>query len=348
MSLFAADNTEARTPVTVLTGFLGSGKTTVLNHALRQPQFADTAVIINEFGAIGLDHWLVESVDGEMVVLKSGCICCSIRSDLESSLRELLARRDEQRLSFGRIVIETTGLADPAPIVQLSLGNPLTAHFLAPARVVTTVDAPYGAERLARFAEARKQVALADHVLLTQLDLAPAMEADTRRTVSGLNPFTPITACERGVVDPAVLLEPGRARWRVADDRAGHSGYADHLRHTHGGGQETDGVGHGRIESLVLSAAEPLDWLRLQTWLAALRAERGTQLLRVKGVLNLQGEAQPVAIHGVHHVFHPAVRLRRWPTADRTSRLVLIVQDLDPEVLRRSFAAHVQAASQAA
>jgi len=325
MSFFAADTSESRTPVTVLTGFLGSGKTTVLNCALRQPQFGDTAVIINEFGAIGLDHWLIDAIDGEMVVLKSGCICCSIRSDLETSLRELLARRDEGSIAFNRIVIETTGLADPAPIVHLTLGNPLTAHFLAPARVVTTVDAPCGADRLARHAQARKQVALADHVLLTQLDLAPSQDAPSRAAISALNRYAPITVCDHGVADPQVLLAAGRLRW---------SGFADHAAHAHAASDET---AHSGIDSLSLTAAKPLDWTHVQSWLAALRAEHGRQLLRVKGFLNLQGESQPVVIHGVHHVFHPAVRLPAWPGADRTSTLVLIVQDLDPDLLRSSF-----------
>jgi G3E family GTPase len=322
MSWFGTDDSEARTPVTVLTGFLGSGKTTVLNHALRQPAFADTAVIINEFGAIGLDHWLIESVDGEMIVLKSGCICCSVRSDLEDSLRELLARRDEGCIDFRRFVIETTGLADPAPIIHLTLGNPLTAHFLAPARVVTTVDTPCGIERLAQHAEARKQVALADHVLLTQLDLAPERDAQTRAAVVALNRYALVQPCLNGAAEPQVLLSGStRQRWGELARHVGH----DHA------------TAHAGIDALSLIASEPLDWLRVQAWLAALRTQHGPQLLRVKGLLNLQGEAQPVVIQGVHHVFHPPVRLPAWPTDDSSSLLVLITQDLDIEAVRASF-----------
>ncbi len=214
MSLFSADTSLARTPVTVLTGFLGSGKTTVLNRLLKQPQCADTAVIVNEFGAIGLDHLLVEAVDGEMVLLKSGCICCSLRSDLESSLRELLARRDDGRIDFARIVIETTGLADPAPIAQLTLNHPLTAPFLAPARIVATVDAPHGELHLRQQWEARKQVVLADAVLLTQQDLAPENVGALRAAVAGLNPTAPQFACTHGEVEPQVLLAPGA--WSTA------------------------------------------------------------------------------------------------------------------------------------
>jgi len=186
-------------------------------------------VIVNEFGEIGLDHLLVEAIDGEMVLLKSGCICCSVRSDLESSLRELLARRDAGRIDFARIVIETTGLADPAPIAHLTLNHPLTAPFLAPARIVATVDAPNGARHLREHWEARKQVALADAVLLTQLDLASEETSGLGRTVARLNPAAAQFACVRGDVEPEVLLAPGSMA-SCAD--AGIPGHATH--HAHG------------------------------------------------------------------------------------------------------------------
>jgi G3E family GTPase len=319
MSLFAADTSQQRTPLTVLTGFLGSGKTTVLNAALRSPQLADTAVIVNEFGAIGLDHLLIEAVDGEMVVLKSGCICCSVRSDLESSLRELLARRDDGRIDFRRIVIETTGLADPAPIAQLALNNPLTAPFLAPARIVVTVDAPCGEPHLQGHWEARKQVLLADLVLLTQTDLAPGRAAALREAVAQLNPAAPQVICTRGEVEPELLLAAGSARAAAATVAQAH----DHV--------------HGDIAALALECEAPLDWPRLQAWLGGLRAAQGAALLRVKGIVDLDGETQPVVIQGIHHVFHPPVRLAAWPPGPRRSRLVLIVQGLDTAALRESF-----------
>lgn len=320
MSLFSADTSADRMPVTVLTGFLGSGKTTVLNRLLKSPRFADTAVIVNEFGAVGLDHLLIEAVDGEMVLLKSGCICCSIRSDLETSLRELLARRDDGRISFSRIVIETTGLADPAPIAHLTLNNPLTAPHLAPARIVTTVDVPYGEQHLRQHWEARKQVVLADAVLVTQADLAPDRVQALAGAVAKLNPAAPQLVCAHGEVDPKWLLAPGSMQ-DALDTRSPGREHA-----------------HGEINSLALRAEAPLDWLRLQDWLARLRAAHGEQLLRVKGVLDLQGESQPVAIHGIHHVFHPPVRLAAWPAGERHSQLVLIVRGLDVEALRVSFA----------
>jgi G3E family GTPase len=328
LSLFAADTSEARVAVTVLTGFLGSGKTTVLNRALRSPQFADTAVIVNEFGAIGLDHLLIESVDGEMVLLQSGCICCSVRSDLETSLRELLARRDDGRIGFSRIVIETTGLADPAPIAQLALNNPLTAPFLAPARIVTTIDAPCGERHLREHWEARKQIVLADAVLLTQADVAPDSVAALGAAVAQLNPGAPQVVCTRGDVEPELLLAPGSALPSATAPAHEHH--------------------HGDIASLALEDEAPLDWLRLQSWLARLRSAHGAGLLRVKGIVELEGEAQPVVIQGIHHVFHPPVRLAAWPPGPRRSRLVLIVQGLDTAALRESFRSEVSAAASGA
>lgn len=330
MNLFSADTSASRTPITVLTGFLGSGKTTVLNHALKSPQFADTAVIVNEFGAIGLDHLLIEAVEGEMVLLKSGCVCCSVRGDLETSLRELLARRDDGRIRFARIVVETTGLADPAPIAHLTLNNPLTAPFIAPARIVTTIDAPYGAAHLAAHWEARKQVALADAVLLTQADLAADNLPALRAAVQALNPSARQVQCAHGTVDAQWLLAPPALVHGLAPDSA----HAHHHAHA-----------HGEITSIALTANAPLDWPRVQDWLARLRAAHGPELLRVKGVLDLQGEDRPVAIHGIHHVFHAPVTLREWPQGPRQSRLVLIVRGLDSEVLRLGFEAEVVAGS---
>jgi G3E family GTPase len=328
MSLFSPDTDTERIALTVLTGFLGSGKTTVLNRFLRAPSCADTAVIVNEFGAIALDHLLVEAVSGDMVVLANGCVCCAVRTDLESSLRELLARRDEGTLDFARIVIETSGLADPAPIAHLSLNNPLTAPFIAPARIVTTVDAPCGRMHLEQQWEARKQVALADAILLTQGDLAGAEVEALRAALRRLNPAASLHDCLHGAVDPAVLLQPAT---RTISDLQLYT-----QRHR-----------HDEIGTLALTADAPLDWLRVQAWLARLRAEHGERLLRVKGLLDLEGEVQPIAVHGIHHVFHPPVALRAWPEGPRRSALVLITRGLDSEALRASFTEEVLEPSRA-
>lgn len=323
MSLFDHDRSSERTPVTVLTGFLGSGKTTLLNYLLRQADLADTAVIINEFGEVGIDHLLVERVDGEMVLLQSGCICCTVRSDLEDAIRKLLAARDASRIPpFRRVMIETTGLADPAPIMQMLMANPLIAHFCSLSGVVTTVDAPFGAQNIVELTEARKQVLLADRIVLTKLDLAPDRRHEVERAVRALNPTALITTADHGAVNAETIMVNGSGMARLVDELDGHAA------HTHSAG----------VNSIVLIAEDPLDWLAVQSWLASVRQEFGPQLLRVKGILNLVDEAQPVVIHGVHHVFHQPVRLDRWRDADRRSRLVLIVRDLDVEILRESFA----------
>ncbi len=341
MSLFDADRSHEKVPVTVLTGFLGSGKTTLLNHLLRQPELADTAVIINEFGAIGVDHLLVDSVEGEVQVLPSGCICCSVRSDLESALRGLLARRDTGELPpFRRVVIETTGLADPAPIMQMLLASPLVAHFCSLARVVTTVDALFGRSQLHERREARKQAALADTLLITKRDLAgdgtPALEA----ALGALNARAVLRYADHGRVDASVVLPPPDAS--LARDMREWLAHESSRTHTHAAGPPMHAA-HADVESVALEAESPLDWLAVQDWLAEVRAEHGPMLLRVKGVLHLADEEAPVVVQGVHHVFHPPVRLAAWPDADRRSRLVFITTGFDPKVIADSFDARFNA-----
>ena len=336
MSLFENDKSAERLPVSLITGFLGSGKTTLLNRLLRHDAMSDSAVVINEYGEITLDHLLVERVDGEVAVLASGCICCTIRSDLEETLRTLLVKRDRGEVApFRRILVETTGLADPAPIVQLLLNNPLVSHFLRLDTVVTTADAVNAVHQLDRHYEAVKQVALADRLLITKSDLVSDTAALETR-LGRLNPGARIERVMHGEIDPeglfgAGLVDPEKkavdvGRWlneqAFAGSREVAHGHHDHATDGH------DHHSHDAITSFVLAFDEPLDWMAVSNWLAYLRSARGEDLLRVKGILNLLGEPTPVVIHGVHHVFHPPVALPGWPDADRRSRIVFITRDI--------------------
>lgn len=339
MSLFESDKSAQRLPVSLITGFLGSGKTTLLNRLLRHDGMKDSAVIINEYGEVSLDHLLVERVDGEVAVLASGCICCTVRSDLEETLRSLLVKRDRGEIPpFRRILVETTGLADPAPIVQLLLNNPLVSHFLRLDTVVTTVDAVNAPHQLDRQYEAVKQVALADRLLITKRDLVEniaMLEPRLRR----LNPGARIESVSHGEIDPAQLFGAGLIdpelkrinveRWlneqafAESHAHAGHSHHDHHAHHDHGHHDHD-----ASIASFMLAFDEPLDWMAVTRWLAYLRNARGEDLLRVKGILNLRGEPTPIVIHGVHHVFHPPVALGGWPDSDRRSRIVFITRGI--------------------
>ena len=329
MGIFEPDRSAGRLPVSVITGFLGSGKTTVLKRLLAQPGMADSAVIINEFGEIGLDHLLVEHLDGETVVLASGCVCCKLRSDLETTLRSMLGRMRKGTIPpFSRVLVETTGLADPAPICQMLLNNPLVSHFFRLDTLVTTIDAVHGLDQLETRTEARKQAALADRLLMTKADLAtPASTEALGSALAAINPAARQLTVAHGAVDPEALFggsgfDPetkaiDARRW--LEEPPGDSAHDHH----HAAG----------IQAHCLTVAEPLDWQRLQAALAALRHEHGDRLLRFKAILNLANAKGPVILQGVHHVFHPPVELAAWPDDDRTSRIVCITDGLERAVV---------------
>jgi G3E family GTPase len=308
--------------VAVLTGFLGSGKTTLLGRLLKSPKFARTAVIINEFGEVGLDHELIETSDESFVELQTGCLCCRMRGDLALTLEDLLRRRDDGLVpAFDRVVIETSGLADPAPILHaLMIDGPL-ARRLALAGVVTTVDAVNGLAALAR-PEAVRQVAVADRLILTKTDLLEGPASELRERLSAINATaTPLTA-RFGDVDPERLfavepaageLEAG-SRARPASPRAAEKADAHAAR-------------HAGVSSFALVREEPIRAVALTLLLEALAEQCGRDLLRLKGIVNVaENPERPAVVHGVQHVFHPPVWLDRWPSKDRRSRLVFIVE----------------------
>ena len=322
------------TPVTVLTGFLGSGKTTLLNRLLQRPELADTAVIINEFGAVGIDHLLVDHVDENLRVLASGCLCCTVRGDLIETLAMLARRRESAQARFSRVIIETTGLADPAPVLHTLMADPAVNGAFRLDGVVTTVDAVNGLATLERHPEAVKQVGVADALLLTKTDLlGPAdVEAMVERLLR-LNPGARLHCVREGLVDPAEVLgigwiDPlGRQALHASEDTHGHAHpHHDVNRHS-------DQV---RAHAFVFDA--PLPRAAFLHWLDLLAALRGERLLRVKGLVQLAEEPdRPLVVHGVQHLFHPPHQLEAWPTRDRRTRLVFIVDGIERAEIERTF-----------
>jgi len=337
-------------PVTVLTGFLGAGKTTLLNRLLRRPELAGTAVLINEFGAIGLDHLLVETLDEDTVLLNAGCLCCTVRGDLARALRRL-----EPRIAAGglrRVMIETTGLADPAPILHTLMGEAALAVRYRLDGVVTVVDAVNAGSQLDAQPEAVRQVAVADRLVLSKTDLAgPAAVAALTARLRRLNPAAPLLTARHGEVDPAALLECGLfdADGKTADVRAWLDAEA-FATHDNDGHHHHDVNRHdARIHAFCLTWDLPLHWQGVGMCLEMLIGTRGENLLRVKGILNLAGQDRPVAIHGVQHLFHEPVLLPAWPPGDdRRSRLVFITRDLDRATVAEGLRAFEEAAAEVA
>ena len=319
-----------RLPVTLLTGFLGSGKTTVLNHLVHQPEFADALVIINEFGEMALDHLLVaHSQETPVVELGSGCVCCSVRGDLVRTLRDVTWRFARAgRRQFGRVLIETTGLADPAPIVHTLLRHPQVAPHYRLDGVVTVVDLASATVTLDRHAEAVRQVAMADCLLLSKADLAtPAQRAAVEARLAALNPGAPRYAVSAGEIAPAVLLDlaadmtTDTARWLNA---AAYTPVAGYARRPVAAPRHDD-----RIRAFCCTLDTPVEARRLPHWQAALMAATGERLLRFKGLFNIAGHHGPWALHGVRHIFHPAEPLPAWPDSDQRTRLVFITEDVE-------------------
>jgi G3E family GTPase len=343
-------------PLTLFTGFLGAGKTTLLNRLLKDDSLKDTAVIINEFGDVSLDHLLVEYVGDNMVLLQSGCLCCTMRGDLVDALETLLRDLDARRCTFGRVLLETTGLADPAPVLHTAMAHPYLLLRYRLDGVVTVIDAVNGEATLDAHAEAVKQAAVADRIVLSKTDLAD--ERQRARIVArlhALNPAAPIldaakgeataeklTGC--GLYDPARKI-PDVNKWLAAE------AYADadaHAQHNHG--HNHDHLDRNRhddhIQSFLLASDKAIPAGTLEMFLELVRANYGAQLLRVKGIVKLAEMPEtPVVVHGVQHIFHPTARLERWPDDDHRSRLVFITRDLPERVVRELFEAFIGAAA---
>jgi len=343
-------------PLTVLTGFLGAGKTTLLNRLLKDPALAETAVIINEFGEISLDHLLVEYVGDNMVLLQSGCLCCTMRGDLVDALETLLRDLDNRRCKFRRVLLETTGLADPAPVLHTAMAHPYLVMRYRLDGVVTAVDAVNGETTLDEHAEAVKQAAVADRIVLTKTDLADAGQCE--RIVArlrALNPAATILDAAKGEATADRLLgcglyDPDRKipdvkKWLAAE------AYADaQQQHHHGhdhdhGHQHLDRNRHDEhIASFVLTSDIAIPAGTLEMFLELLRATHGSKLLRIKGIVKLAEMPEtPVVVHGVQHVFHPTARLERWPDDDHRTRLVFITRDLPERTVRELFEAFIGA-----
>jgi G3E family GTPase len=321
------------TPVNIITGFLGSGKTTLLQRMLRSPELSEVAVLVNEFGEIGLDHHLLQGVAESTLLLENGCLCCAVRGDLQKALRNLLSQRTRGDVPhFRRVVIETSGLADPAPIAYTLLSEAVLRHHFRLSGIITTIDAVNGAAQLGTFPEAVKQASMADRLVVTKADLSdgPSLAA-LRARLRALNGSAPILESSEIRGDIHHLLTDDiydadgkfreAAHWtaEAVDGHAAHEHTAD-------------------VQSFAAIFDRPLDWTAFGVWASMLLYRHGADVLRLKGLLNVAGVPTPVLINGVQHIVHPPSHLEQWPDTDRRSRLIFIVRGLQRSRIERSLA----------
>ncbi|UJW82632.1 CobW family GTP-binding protein [Hydrogenophaga sp. SL48] len=339
--------TDPRTPVTVITGFLGSGKTTLLQQLMQRDEWRHTAVIINELGETGLDHLLVQHVAPHVRLLKSGCLCCSVREDLTLTLTDLLSRRQRKELSFERVVVETTGLADPLPVMHTLTTHPALARDFRLAGVVTVVDTFNGFATLDQHEEARRQVAVADALLLSKCDLVQAVAREQlEQRLGRINPSAPLHRVDHGALRSEHLLylenldnpflaqhltntpAAGAATWLFSATKAITSSLFQRAHPPHA----------SDIQTLCLTVDEPFEDEAFRHWLGLLTAMRGERLLRFKGLIHIaESPVRPLVVHAAQHLVHPPVSLAAWPDADRRSRLVFITQGMEQQVIENTL-----------
>ncbi|WGF89058.1 CobW family GTP-binding protein [Marinivivus vitaminiproducens] len=318
----------------LLTGFLGAGKTSLLTRLLALPELAGTAVLVNEIGEVGLDHLLIEEVDEDVVLLKSGCVCCTIRGDLKDAIVRLHERSQRGRIpAFDRLVIETTGLADPAPVVATLTVDPMLRHHFRMGNVVTVIDAVTGVGNLDAYPEAVRQVASADCLVLSKTDLASAEEVDTLESrLRGLNPTATIRRSDPCLRPEAALLSDDLHDARTRREDVGR--WLAHAADAHADPFRHDGIG-----VFTLEADTPLEWTRFALWLSLLLNRHGQDVLRLKGVVHVTGSDTPVVVQGVQHIIHKPLHLEAWPEGRPATRIVVIARHLDPAAVVRSFRA---------
>jgi len=334
-------------PINLITGYLGSGKTTLLRHILSSADFARSLVLINEFGEIGLDHLLIGNVAANSVLFENGCICCSIRGDFRKAMLEALGANAG---GYGRVFLEMTGLADPAPVIAAITGDPVLRHHYRLGNIIATVDAVHWSDELDKDATVFRQIAVADRILLTKPDLV-SEEAVTRSIaqIRQINPAATIAASTMGNVDTGILI--GRdiyspatksaeaGSWFAPDlkrQSVGANGDSERKRRASFFAERVESHTEG-IQSIAISIPDPIDWHAFGLWLTLMAHRHGERILRIKGIVRLIDSDQPVVLHGVQSLLHPAEHLPEWPAGDRTSKIIMIVRGLNRAEIERSL-----------
>ncbi|MDM8566786.1 GTP-binding protein [Candidatus Halobeggiatoa sp. HSG11] len=328
--MLASESSKELIPIHIVTGFLGSGKTTLLNQLLQQPEMQNTIVIINEFGEISVDHLLIETTTEDMMILEGGCVCCAIRTDLLNTLEELFHKRDRQEINeFKQIVVETTGLADPAPILRTLINDQFVATYYRLDTIVTTVDAVYAIQQSTEYDESVKQIALANHLILTKIDLVNDNDLDI--LISHLEQINPTAKLHK------VNLQKQHLKATDLFDNEHYDKQTQQLDINHWLKVEshTNHIHNTYIRTFCIEHQEPLHWLTLEHWIQQLTRLRGKDLLRVKGIAYTYETDLPVIIQGVQHIFQPPTTLKAWPDDKRCSQIVFITRSIEKQLVEK-------------